>query len=582
MTLVVGARIEDERGSRGTVRYIGPVATSKDPNAVYYGVEWDDWGRGLNDGSVTLPSGERVVYFEGPVTPRAAPSSSVTPQEFKCSFLKATKVHALERATLVQRLRERYSEATSSATVVALSDQLQRDVVITGQVGTTLGSQKPIELVGVEKLRRRQTLATIEKISLASCQIAALGVETRGELGALVPQITELDLSGNLLDSWTTVLELLEELPLLDTLILSGNRLRYDVDTAGSTAERRVPQLKRLVLNQTSTDWKTLTTLLGRHFPMLQELYFAGNGIRDTDLQDIDLAPSDTALSHEWLASLETLDLSDNALRSWKTLQTQLGQFTSNLKQLVLNNNRISTLATGSDASLPAAFQALMALSLNDNLIDSWTSIDALNTLPTLAALRFLRNPLTAQLGAGEARMIIVARAAYLQAFNASPIATKERSDAEQLYLKRILYELAAVGDAAVERRSAILASHPRYHSLCELYPEMVASVTASLRGGGSGGALGGPSTLGSTLIQVKIVPMSMDATTFDPLVKKMPLSMKISQLKTLIEKKFGVPSRDQLLSFRPDAKSMPLPLDGDDGDLSYYGLQDGVEILLN
>ncbi|KAJ0403329.1 hypothetical protein ATCC90586_004835 [Pythium insidiosum] len=572
MMLAVGARIEDERGSRGTIRYVGPVATSKDPTAVYYGVEWDDWGRGLNDGSVTLATGERVVYFDGP-----APSA----QQFKCSFLKASKVHALERATLAQRLRERYSDAAPDAAVATLGGRLQRDVVITGQVGTTLGSQKPIELVGVEKLRRRQTLATIEKISLASCQIAALGVETRGQLGALVPQITELDLSGNLLDSWATVLELLEELPLLDTLILSGNRLRYDVSAA--IVERRVPQLKRLVLNQTLMDWATLTTLLGRHFPSLQELYVAGNGIRDADLETVDFSARVDGQSHDWLASLEVVDLSDNALRSWRGLQTLLGSFTCNLKQLVLNNNRISTLSAASDhVAPPASFQALTTLSLNDNLIDSWTSIDALNGMPSLAALRLLRNPLTAQLGAGEARMIIVARAAYLKVFNASVVGIKERSDAEQMYLKRILYELAAVGDAAVVQRTAILASHPRYHALCELYPDMVASITAALSGGGSGGAPGGPSTLGSTLIQVKIVPMSMNATTFDPLVKKMPQTMKVSQLKTLIEKKFGVPSRDQLLSFRADAKSMPLPLDGDDGDLGYFGLQDGVEILVN
>lgn len=70
-------------------------------------------------------------------------------------------------------------------------------------------------------------------------------------------------------------------------------------------------------------------------------------------------------------------------------------------------------------------------------------------------------------------------------------------------------------------------------------------------------GAAEAPSTLGSSLIQVTIVPMSMNATTFDPLVKKLPQNIKISTLKMLVEKKFGVPVGGQLLSFRPDSKVM-------------------------
>lgn len=34
----VGQRVIDDEGFRGTVRYIGPVATSKDPKAVWIGM----------------------------------------------------------------------------------------------------------------------------------------------------------------------------------------------------------------------------------------------------------------------------------------------------------------------------------------------------------------------------------------------------------------------------------------------------------------------------------------------------------------------------------------------------------------
>ena len=58
----VGARVTVD-GSRGTVRYIGPVATSKTEGAVYAGIEWDDGARGKNDGAY---KGERYFEAGGP------------------------------------------------------------------------------------------------------------------------------------------------------------------------------------------------------------------------------------------------------------------------------------------------------------------------------------------------------------------------------------------------------------------------------------------------------------------------------------------------------------------------------------
>ena len=69
---LVGTRIRDDNDFRGTIRYVGPVATStKDPSATWYGVEWDDNTRGAISASrrvvvVSLHShesspGEQVV-----------------------------------------------------------------------------------------------------------------------------------------------------------------------------------------------------------------------------------------------------------------------------------------------------------------------------------------------------------------------------------------------------------------------------------------------------------------------------------------------------------------------------------------
>ena len=59
---LVGTRIRDDNDFRGTIRYVGPVATStKDPNATWYGVEWDDNTRGAISASrrVEAPSRHR-------------------------------------------------------------------------------------------------------------------------------------------------------------------------------------------------------------------------------------------------------------------------------------------------------------------------------------------------------------------------------------------------------------------------------------------------------------------------------------------------------------------------------------------
>ncbi|KAG2986256.1 hypothetical protein JG687_00019104, partial [Phytophthora cactorum] len=555
-----GDRVDDGSGSLGIVRYVGPVATAKDASALYYGIEWDDWGRGKNDGSVELPSGEQVEHFSGPSGRKLSGHGS--PVSYKCSFVKATVFDkTTERSSLLQRLHERYSneERYSNSEGGAPSD-----VVVAGEVGTTLGSEKPIEFVGAKKLSTQQTLQTIEKISLSCCQIVALGGQG---LGKLAPNLTELDLSRNLFSKWSDVLAIIRELPLLETLILSGNRFTVD-EESGKDEEAVFENLKLLVLNQTLLSWENVGKIVTRHFPRLERLLLVDNEYEDDQLTAFESTGG-------WLETLSMLDLSLNRLRSWNQVLQVAGMFV-NLSQLFLVGNRIVTLVT--DAAKPTAFQKLTTLSLSENLIDSWTSIDALNAFPLLDTLRFSKNPLTTQMSLGEARMLVVARTDHIAVFNASPVREKERKEAEQLYLKRILHELAVIGEDKTEQER-VLAAHPRFTRLRQLYPEI--SIDQSGNSGGSGSTTG-PRKLASSLIKVSIIPMSMQATSFEPLVKKIPQQMKVSQLKLLIEMKFGVDVPTQVLSFRTDSRSMPMLLDDDNAEVSYYGMQDGSEVLVN
>lgn len=547
LPVAIGNRVDDGSGSIGTVRYVGPVATSKDPSTVYYGIEWDVWGRGKNDGSVELPDGQRVEHFPGPAGRRL--NGPTGPVSFKCSFVKKSVFDKTSKKnSLLEVLEERYSNQEGAV-----------DVMVAGEVGTTLGSEKPIEFVGAKKLSRQQTLQTIEKISLSGCQVDKLG---GSGLGNLAPNLTELDLSRNLFSQWSDILDILRELPLLKTLILSGNRF---ILKEGDGVFQNV---KVLVLNQTLLSWSDVEKLLTRHFPSLEQLHLVENEYDDNQLQ--------LFTSGRRFESLSVLDLSLNAFKSWNQVLQVVGGTFVNLSQLLLNGNRIVTLA--GNAQPVSVFQKLTTLSLSENLVDSWTSIDALNAFPLLDTLRFSKNPLTVQMSVGEARMLVVARTDRLAVFNGSPVRQKERKEAEQLYLKRILHELAVISEDQIDRQR-VLTVHPRFSHLRELYPE----ISIDQSGGSSvNGSAAGPRKLASSLIKVKIVPMSMQATSLEPLVKKIPQQMKVSQLKLLIEAKFGVDVPAQVLSFRIDSRSIPMLLDDDNAEVSYFGMQDGSEVLVN
>jgi dynactin complex subunit len=87
-----GQRVCDGEGFRGTVRYVGPVATSKSADAMWVGVEWDDSERGKNDGAVFTNEVE-TRYFTAR-SPRAA------------SFVKPSKLDA--GLTFTSALRSKF------------------------------------------------------------------------------------------------------------------------------------------------------------------------------------------------------------------------------------------------------------------------------------------------------------------------------------------------------------------------------------------------------------------------------------------------------------------------------------------
>ena len=81
-------------------------------------------------------------------------------------------------------------------------------------------------------------------------------------------------------------------------------------------------------------------------------------------------------------------------------------------------------------------------LQISNTLIESWASIDNLNTYEILTSLRFSNSPVTSKMGGSEARAVIVARVSRCHFLNASTVSAKERNEAEKMYLRRCGREL--------------------------------------------------------------------------------------------------------------------------------------------
>lgn len=158
-----------------------------------------------------------------------------------------------------------------------------------------------------------------------------------------------------------------------------------------------------------------------------------------------------------------------------------------NLTRLILRGNNIDTVfaSQSGDNKDESTFQfprTLTYLDVSHNKIDSWKFINDLATaFPGLDSLRISGNPLhdravapTSVTGlpekpmtVDEAFMLTLARLKNLTSLNYSKITQQDRTNGELYYLSLIGKELSA---SSASNEASILATHPRYSALCEIY----------------------------------------------------------------------------------------------------------------
>jgi hypothetical protein len=535
-------------GRRGWCKYIGNIK-DKPSNQQYAGILMDQSDWGLNNGSV---NGEQ--YFN---VPEGSKGSFISTEQVTggSSFLQG---FLAKYQTETQQNEESHIQESSLGEFNGGKEALlfTRESAATQVTFTFKKSDSTLKVTVPNNLKI---------ISLHQYNVSHHLPEHDPLLKQIGENIIEIDLSANLISDYNTLHGITNNFPQLNTLNLTACRfVELEKELPANLTFNNVTVL---VLNDCAMPWSQIEKLK-KSFPNLQELHLGKNNLRTID------ATGEFVIGFD---QLTTLNISDNAFENWSEI-TKLGKLPK-LQRLFLNNNKITSISVHESAQL---FLSLNSLSMSDNLIADWHSIDQLNHVPSLQELRFQANPVVNASHVLPPRLLTVARVKNLTIVNGSVVRPKEREDAEKLYLKQVVVEtikqhpeLSPEALKDIATLPVALHLHPRYKEL--LTTHGAPALAASLIGGKDSA-----NTLIDEVISLKMRSNLAANPSETALTKKLPATMQLGQLKTIIAKLFKTDSeRIQLQLITSDSPIMPTLMDDDLNSLSYYGATEGAEIIV-
>ncbi|CAA0837683.1 Tubulin-folding cofactor E [Striga hermonthica] len=511
----------------GTVKYVGPVEGF---SGDWVGVDWDADGEGKHDGS---HNGARYFMARGPKT---------------ASFVRPHNLSA--GVSLVEALETRYRSASTK-------EEEEEMYVL-----SATNKRVSIELLGKHKIEEK--MSRLEELTSAS--LSYLGVSNPGNpehISSTLPNIKELDLTGNLLDNWEDIGVVCKGLTALTTLNLSNNCLSHHIIN--------VPQLSNihvLVLNQTRVIWKQVEVLKDS-LPHVEELHLMGNEIKE-------IAPLSSVVVRGF-NSLKLLNLENNFISDWNEI-IKLSHLPS-LEQLFLNNNNINRVwypdcgelgepynGCESHDKSSKPFSNLRSLSLGGNNIEGLESVDSLNSFPNLTETRLSENPVTDLGKGGVPRFVFIARLANIMILNGSEISPRERKDSEIRYVRLVMSKFHASPEE-------IGKLHPRFaelkktHGLEDERPSI--------------GGLGAQNTA-SGLISITLRCVGASMGEKPPVVKKLPATTTVGKLKFLCDIFFKLKSIKPILYLQEECSPLPTLLEDDAASLNELGVGNESTILVD
>jgi Leucine-rich repeat (LRR) protein len=579
-----------------TIRYVGPV---EGQDGVWVGLEWDDPTRGKHDGSHAGTRYFSCLRHTHPATTTAG------------SFVRLAKL--ISTADLGQSLeiavQSRYKIQTDDGGNIVEDAEMHSEAY----VPTASNRRVQIRLVGAAAMAAKVSQdGTLEHASFIDQRISNLTITSTMGIPFL-RNVATLDLSNNLIGSWMAVAELVQSLPHLHTLNLSGNLLDIDTNTT------ILPSLKTLVLNNCGVRWSQVVYSLARCVPHLTALHLCRNNIstlallpsvpevsKVTEISDLDGKKIAAVLAKQF-PKLETLDLEENHLDDWNELAAQLHTL-PHLKILQLSGNNLKEITysylhtSNIDSSHGTiGFQSLEHLTVGANQFSNWTVADELDKFPSLVDLRISNNPLTnpgattdtptnsnpneEEEGAPSIvtaaatttlpiRYELIARISKLQMLNGSDIRAGERQDAELAYLRLVTDQIAeAKHRIKVNKKTSsdcevvagVEQKHPKFSYLISKYGELAASGPSSTQG----------TTLSSSMVELIFVSGSKQVK------KKVPLTLTIGRLKPLLERVLRIKLGHQCLSLvDPGNSAHSEDVTSQDGkELGFYGVTSGWRV---
>ncbi|XP_045187211.2 tubulin-specific chaperone E-like isoform X2 [Mercenaria mercenaria] len=515
--VAIGARLECE-GYRATLKYIGPVSPTK---GIWLGVEWDDPDRGKHDGTH-----ECHTYFKTK-HPKSGSFIRVKKANFGVPFMTAVK--------------DRYGKIEDENAGV-ITEELY---VVDEQ-----NQQTVVEMVGARKVNDLQSkVDALKEVALRGMSV--YGTLESHDLSVLVPSIEILDLSQNLMSSWAQVAMITKQLKNLNSLNVSENNLELPPDPKLLLSS--FSHIKVLFLNRTGYSWQQILQCCDM-FPNLEQIHACFNCIEK-------LSSVEGRIQNVRLVNLESNKISD-----WSQY-LQLGHLPK-LETLIASDNGITAIQFPSNSSLATdMFTQLHTLTLNNNGISEWNSINELNKLARLEELRLKSNAILDLATPQTVRQLLIAKLKHAKLINRTEVTSEERKGAEIDYLKRFGPEWVKSGGSQDVNRNKpsaeFLKNHPRFQDLVQIWgaPEDSEMQQQS-------------TSLKNSLITVKIACPSMPDKKVTE--KKLPDTMTIQKLKALIYRLYKLDTEIQLSYLSQKMNGEEIELDNDQRFLSYYSIEPG------
>ncbi|XP_022152477.1 tubulin-folding cofactor E [Momordica charantia] len=509
----------------GTVAFVG---TLEGYSGAWIGVDWDD-NNGKHDGSIN-----GVRYFEAK-SERSGSFVRVQNLSFGISLLQALELRYRGDST---------KEEEDEMYVLSASDK-----------------RVSIQFVGKDIIKDK--LSRFEE--LTSVSLSYMGVSSLGnpcQIGSVLPNLKQLDLTGNLLSDWKDISIICDQLQALTSLILSNNLLSRDI-----SGPLQLKHIRILVLNNTGIIWMQVE-ILKQSLPAIEELHLMGNNISA-------ITPVSSPMV-QGFNLLRLLNLENNRIAEWNEI-LKLCQLRS-LEQIQLNNNKLSRIfypclyelnelfggVESPGDNFP--FQNLRCLLLGGNNIEDFASIDCLNSFPQLIDIRLSENLIADPGRGGIPRYVLIARLSKVQIINGSEVTPRERRDSEIRYVRMVMSKL----DSNPEET---LRLHPRFEELKSFHgiEDNRLSVGPA-----------GPQKLASGLISITLKCVGASIGEKPPLTKKLPPTTSVGKLKMLCESFFKLKCIKLKLYLQEQDSPVPIPLEDDMASLMDLGVGNESNILVD